>query len=152
MRSIPQWLACLYVGIQSMVTRPRYLFLVAVGYLIAGFTLLVLLTFPAGLKRLAAQTGDDDLVVVLPTAALVDEGARNIPPEQVAIVSTLPEIARDEGGRVMAAPQFVAYTRIRRKDGSHHRRRQGNWPGNGETSRRARRLCSGAHANEGRSE
>ena len=118
MRSIPQWLACLYVGIQSMVTRPRYLFLVSVGYLIAGFTLLVLLTFPAGLKRLAAQTGDDDLVVVLPTAALVDEGARNIPPEQVAIVSTLPEIARDEGGRVMAAPQFVAYTRIRRKDGS----------------------------------
>lgn len=118
MRSIPQWLACLYVGAQSMLARPRYLLLVAAGYLIAGTTLLVLLTLPAGLKRLAAQTGGDDLAVVLPTAALVDEGARNIVPEQVAIVSALAGIARDGDGRAMVAPQFVAYTRIRRKDGS----------------------------------
>lgn len=89
----------------------------AAGYLIAGTTLLVLLTLPAGLKRLAARTGGEDLAVVLPNAAFVDEGARNISPEQVAIVSALPGIARDENSQAMVAPQFVAYAKIRRKDG-----------------------------------
>ena len=100
-----------------MAARPRYLLLVAAGYLVAGITLLVLLTLPAGLRRLAAQTGGDDLAVVLPRAALVDEGAQNISPEQVALISTLPGIAHDDDGHAMVAPQFVAYVKTRRKDG-----------------------------------
>ena len=117
MQALRQLLACMRVGVQSMLARPRYLLLIAAGYLIAGVTLLVLLTLPAGLKRLATQTGGDDLAIVLPSAALVDEGARNISPEQVAIISALPGIARDRDGRAMVAPQFVAYAKIRRKDG-----------------------------------
>lgn len=117
MRAMRQLLACMRVGVQSMLARPRYLLLIAAGYLIAGTTLLVMLTLPAGLKRLAAQTGGDDLAIVLPSAALVDEGARNVSPEQVAIISALPGIARDGRGRAMVAPQFVAYAKIRRKDG-----------------------------------
>jgi putative ABC transport system permease protein len=100
-----------------MLARPRYPCLIAAGYLIAGTTLLILLALLAGLSRLAANTGGDDLAIVLPRAALVDEGARNISPEQVGIVSALPGIARDRDGRTMTAPQFVAYARIRSKDG-----------------------------------
>jgi len=40
-------------------------------------------------------------------------------PEQIAIVSQLPQVARTAEGRPLVAPQFLANTRLTRADGEH---------------------------------
>ncbi len=79
-------------------------------------TLLSVLTIPAGLERIAAQSGRDDVVVVL-ASSRGDETDGNITPELVARIGTLPGLARRADGSPMIAPQFVVHAKLPRHHG-----------------------------------
>lgn len=108
----------LLLGLASSVRRPRNLLLSAAGFLIAAITLLVLLSIPAGLDRLAGQTGRDTIVMVLDASAQ-SESISALSPETVQLISTLPGLAKDPSGNPLLAPQFVTSTKLQRVDGSN---------------------------------
>lgn len=109
--------AGLQVGLATATTRPRYTLLIAAGFVIAGITLAVLLTIPAGLRRLAGRTGSPDVAVVLPSGT-VEETGGTFEPALANLVGTLPGVAIGRSGSPLVAPQFVVATRMRRKDGT----------------------------------
>ncbi|HET8553775.1 MAG TPA: FtsX-like permease family protein [Rhodanobacteraceae bacterium] len=111
-----EYRGALQTGLLSAMKRPRHLMLVCAGFFIASATLLVLLTLPAGLHKLAGHTGRDDVVVIVPQG--IDEGSHDFSAEQVRLLDTLPGVARDATGHPLIAPQFVAYAKLQRKDGS----------------------------------
>ncbi|HVX03873.1 MAG TPA: ABC transporter permease [Rhodanobacteraceae bacterium] len=96
--------------------RPRHTLLIAFGFVIAGITLAVLLTLPAGLKQLAGNTGLSDVAVVLSGNSFNESGA-SFKPEIAALVGSLPGVAHGRNGQPLVAPQFVVDTRLRRNDG-----------------------------------
>lgn len=106
----------LAVGLVAAITRPRHLLLAAAGFLIAGLTLVALLTVPAGLARIGGHTGLDDVALVLSKQASSEAGA-TFPVGVVADVATLPGIASGADGRALVAPQFVVQARLREQSG-----------------------------------
>jgi len=107
----------LKTGLFTSLARPRHTLLIAFGFVIAGITLTVLLTLPAGLKRLAGNTGMSDVAVVLSGNSFNESGA-SFKPELAALVGSLPGVAHGRQGQPLVAPQFVVDTRLRRTDGT----------------------------------
>lgn len=118
MSHLREYLAALGTCLLCALERPRHLVLIAAGFLIAAATVLVLLTLPAGLDKLAGHTGSNDILVVLP-AQSIDEGSHKFATGQVRKIATLPGVARDAQGHPMVAAQYVAYAKLRRADGQH---------------------------------
>lgn len=96
--------------------RPHDTLLMGAGFGIATATLAVLLAIPAGIDRIAGRTGQPDIALALSNGAL-DEAGSSLSPEQVALVSHLPHVRRDASDRPLAAPQFLANTKLSRTDG-----------------------------------
>jgi putative ABC transport system permease protein len=117
MQIVREIASSLATGLATALARPRHTLLIAFGFVIAGITLAVLLTLPAGLKRLAGNTGSPDVAVVLSGNSYNESGA-SFKPEIAALVGSLPGVAHDAQGQPLVAPQFVANARLRRIDGS----------------------------------
>lgn len=118
MRIVREIASSVATGLATALARPRHTLLIAFGYVIAGITLAVLLTLPAGLKRLAGNTGFPDMAVVLSGNAFANESSGAIKPDIAALVGSLPGIAHGDQGQPLVAPQFVANARLRRIDGT----------------------------------
>ncbi|MDE2271851.1 MAG: FtsX-like permease family protein [Xanthomonadaceae bacterium] len=108
----------LATGLAAALVRPRHSLLIAFGFVVAGITLAVLLTLPAGLERLAGNTGLPDVAVVLSGNAFAGESSGTIKPDIAALVGSLPGVAHGDRGQPLVAPQFVVDTRLRRTDGT----------------------------------
>ncbi len=108
----------LSTGLATALARPRHTLLSAFGFLVAGVTLAVLMTLPAGLKRLAGNTGFPDVALVLPGNVFANESSGSFQPELAALVGSLPGVAHAGQGQPLVAPQFVVNTRLRRADGT----------------------------------
>lgn len=108
----------LATGLAAALARPRHTLLIAFGFVIAGITLAVLLTLPAGLQRLAGNSGLPDVAIVMPGSSFATESSGAFKPELAALVGSLPGVAHDHQGKPLVAPQFVVATRLRRTDGS----------------------------------
>jgi len=106
----------LLLSLKLGLSRPRHHLLTMAGLLVASLTLLIVLTIPAGLSRIAATTGRDDVVVVL-ASPRGDEADGSITPERVERIGALPDIARDANGAPLMAPQFVVHSKFPRHDG-----------------------------------
>ena len=118
MRILREIASSLATGLATARVRPRHTLLIAFGYVIAGITLAVLLTLPAGLKRLAGNTGFPGVAVVLSGNAFANESSGTIKPDIAALVGSLPGVAHGDQGQPLVAPQFVVDTRLRRTDGT----------------------------------
>jgi len=105
------------LGMASHWARPRHLLLIAGGFVISTWTLLLMLAIPAGLDRLGEQTGFDDVAIVF-AASAQDEASSALDPGVAALVGDLPGIARDNDGQPVIAPQFIANAKLRRRDGN----------------------------------
>lgn len=116
MQTLRHVLAAFRLGLGSFISRPRNTLLIMAGLLIASFTLLVVLTIPAGLQRIAGRTGRADVAVVLASSGF-DETQGNIDPEKVARIGVLPGVAKRGDGSPAIAPQFVVTTKLQRRDG-----------------------------------
>lgn len=108
----------LATSLTTALARPRHTLLIAFGFVIAGITLAVLLTLPAGLQRLAGNTGSSDVAVVLSGNVFTSESGASFNPELAALVGSLPGVAHGRQGQPLVAPQFVVDTRLRRNDGT----------------------------------
>lgn len=108
----------LTTGLAMSLARPRHTLLIALGFVVAGITLAVLLTLPAGLKQLSGNTGFPDVALVLPGNVFANESSGSVQPELAALVGSLPGVAHGRQGEPLVAPQFVVKTRLRRTDGS----------------------------------
>jgi putative ABC transport system permease protein len=108
----------LSTGLAMALARPRHTLLIASGFIIASVTLAVLLTLPAGLRRLAGNTGSPDVAVVLPGNVFASESNGSVQPESAALVGSLPGVAHGRQGQPLVASQFVMKTRLRRTDGT----------------------------------
>ncbi|MGH8113421.1 MAG: ABC transporter permease [Rhodanobacteraceae bacterium] len=117
MQLLRETAASLATGLRMALARPRHILLIAFGFVVAGIALAVLLTLPAGLKRLAGNTGLPDVAVVLSGNSFNESGA-SFKPELAALVSSLPGVAHGRQGQPLVAPQFVVDTRLRRTDGT----------------------------------
>lgn len=116
MGMVRQTLAAFRLGLGNLRVRPRNALLIVAGLLIASFTLMVVLTIPAGLQRIAARTGLPDIAVVLGGTGFEEtDGA--IAPEMVARIGVLPGVARRSDGSPRIAPQFVVTAKLPRRDG-----------------------------------
>lgn len=109
--------AALVTSLRSTITRPRHTLLISFGFLVAGTMLVVLLTIPAGLSRVAGNTGLPNVVMVLSNGAGT-ESASTIQRAEAAVVGALPGVVHASDGRPLVAPQFVVNTRLVRHDGS----------------------------------
>ena len=118
MRFLREIATSLATGLVTALARPRHTLLIAFGFVVAGITLAVLLTLPAGLQRLAGNTGLPDVAVVLSGNVFTNESGASFNPELAALVGSLPGVARSRQGQPLVAPQFVMDTRLRRTDGS----------------------------------
>lgn len=107
----------LATGLATALARPRHTLLIAFGFVVAGITLAVLLTLPAGLKRLAGNTGSPDVAVVLSGNSFNESGGA-FGSGLAALVGALPGVAHGDRGQPLVAPQFVANARLRRIDGT----------------------------------
>jgi putative ABC transport system permease protein len=107
----------LKTGLVTSLARPRHTLLIAFGFVVAGITLAILLTLPAGLKRLAGNTGMPDVAVVL-SGNSFNESGTSFKPELAALVGSLPGVAHGRQNQPLVAPQFVVDTRLRRTDGT----------------------------------
>ena len=96
--------------------RPRDSLLVAAGFVITAATLAVMLAVPAGIDRIAQQTGQEDIVLAISGGAS-DEVGSSLSSEQVALISALPQVAHSADARPLAAPQFLANTKLTQSDG-----------------------------------
>lgn len=109
--------ATLGLDVGSTIARPRHALLVAFGLLVAGTTLALLLTIPAGIKRVVGKTGSAEIAMVLPSGAATESSA-TFSATRISLIGALPGVARAPDGRALVAPQFVADTRLVRPDGS----------------------------------
>ncbi|HVU82919.1 MAG TPA: FtsX-like permease family protein [Rhodanobacteraceae bacterium] len=117
MRILREIASSVATGLAAALARPRHTLLIAFGFVVAGVTLAVLLTLPAGLKRLAGNTGSPDIAVVLSGNSFNESGGV-FKPELAALVGSLPGVAHGSQGQPLVAPQFVANARLRRIDGT----------------------------------
>lgn len=105
------------VNLGSSVARPRHVLLIAFGFLVAGTTVALLLTIPAGVRLVAGKTGSSDIAMVLANGASTESSA-TFDESKVALLGTLPGVAHAPDGRALVAPQFVINTRLVHTDGS----------------------------------
>jgi putative ABC transport system permease protein len=117
MQLLRETAASFSTGLRMSLARPRHTLLIAFGFLVAGITLAVLLTLPAGLNRLAGNTGASDIAVVMSGNAF-EESGESFKPALAALAGSLPGVAHSRNGQPLVAPQFVVETRLRRTDGS----------------------------------
>lgn len=110
--------SALVICLTSLIARPRHMMLMAGGFFVAGATLVVLLTIPAGLQRLAGHTGLDDVAVVLPASASDEASTSFSEPAIARRVSALPGIAKARDGHPLSAQQFVVNARVWKPDGT----------------------------------
>jgi len=96
--------------------RPRDGILVCIGFVIATATLTVILAIPTGIDRIIGNTGQYDIVIAT-AGSFSDEASSQLSPEQITILSQLPQVARNPHERPLTAPQFVAHTKLIRPDG-----------------------------------
>lgn len=108
----------LATSLTTALARPRHTLLIAFGFVVASITLAVLLTLPAGLQRLAGNTGSSDVAVVLSGNALTSESGASFDPGLASLVGALPGVAHGRQGQPLIAPQFVVDARMRRNDGT----------------------------------
>lgn len=118
MTRLGECLAALRFGLASAMARPRHALLAAAGLLVAAVTLLIILTIPVGIERVAMRTGSSGVAVVLANRSGWDETEGNIAPELVARIGVLPQVARNAEGVPLVAPQFAVTHRLKRRDGS----------------------------------
>lgn len=118
MRLLREIASSLATGLTSAPARPRHTLLIAFGFTVAGITLAVLLTLPAGLQRLAGNSGLPDVAIVLSGSSFSNESSSTFKPELAALVGSLPGVAHGSQGQPLVAPQFVVETRLRRNDGT----------------------------------
>jgi len=95
--------------------RPRDGILVCLGFVITAATLTIILAIPAGIDRIIGNTGQRDVVIAVTGES--GEAGSQLSQEQINILSQLPQVVRNADGRPLAAPQFVASTRLIRADG-----------------------------------
>jgi len=96
--------------------RPRDGILVCLGFIIAAATLSVILAIPSGIDRIIGNTGQRDIVIAVTGDS--GEAGSQLSQEQITILAQLPQVVRNSDGRPLAAPQFVANTRLLRADGT----------------------------------
>lgn len=111
-----QWWSALRLGLYGYIVRPRHLALIASGFVVACATVMVVLTIPAGIAQLAANTGRADVAVVLSTTAM-DEVSGSIPINKVKLLEMLPGVAHASDGSALVAPQSVVQLKLQRRDG-----------------------------------
>ncbi len=117
MQLLRETAASFSTGFRMALARPRHTLLIAFGFVVAGITLAVLLTLPAGLNRLAGNTGASDIAVVM-SGNSFEESGESFKPALAALAGSLPGVAHGRQGQPLVAPQFVVETRLRRTDGS----------------------------------
>jgi len=99
--------------------RPRDGILMSAGFIISATALAVMLAIPAGIERIAGSTGQDDIAIVLADGgAMTREDVGALSPEQVAVISSLPQIARDVDGHPLVAPQVLVNAKLAQADGT----------------------------------
>jgi len=101
-------------------TRPRDSLLMAAGFIITTAALAVMLAIPAGIERIAGETGQRDIALAISASAMGNEDSSALNNEQVAILSSLPQIARDENNLPLVAPQFLANAKLTQVDGQRN--------------------------------
>jgi len=115
-RFLHQTLHLLVLLLGNHRARPRDGLLVCTGFVIAAATLSVMFAIPAGIDRISSNTGQPDIAIIL-SRGTPYEASSNLTPEQAAIISQLPQVARSASGGPLVAPQFLANTKLRRSDG-----------------------------------
>jgi len=98
--------------------RPRDSVLMAAGFIISAAALLVMLAIPSGIERIAGRTGQEDIAIAMADGSMAREDVGALTPEQVAVVSSLPQVARDTAGHALVAPQVLANVKLAGKDGT----------------------------------
>jgi len=83
--------------------RPRDSLLMSAGFIISASALAVMLAIPSGIERIDNVMNSED------------SGA--LSPEEVAVVSSLPQVARMADGRALVAPQALAHAKFTQTDG-----------------------------------
>jgi len=78
--------------------RPRDSLLMSVGFIISAAALAVMLAIPSGIERIAGTTGLEDIAIVMADNVMNSEDSGALNPEQVAVVSSLPQVARTADG------------------------------------------------------
>lgn len=116
MRVMKQTLHLLALFLGMHRARPRDGLLIVAGFVLAAATLAVLLAIPSGLKRLGVGTGREDVALVLGARA-PDEASSSITPQELQVLGSLPQVARDAAGAPLLAPQFVGTLKLERRDG-----------------------------------
>jgi len=116
LRILRQTVHLLALLLATHSARPRDGVLVCLGFIIASATLTVILAIPTGIDRIIGNTGQYDIVIAT-AGSFSDEASSQLSPEQIVILSQLPQVARNPDGRPLAAPQFVAHTKLTRPDG-----------------------------------
>jgi putative ABC transport system permease protein len=105
------------IGIASQLARPRHALLIAIGFVIASATLILLLAIPVGLSRLAAATGHDDIAIIFAAGAR-DESSSSLKVGIASLIGQLPGVALDTDGRPMIAPQFLVTLKLKDLNGA----------------------------------
>jgi len=116
MRILRQTAHLLALLLTTHRARPRDGILVCLGFVIAAATLTVILAIPSGIERIIGNTGQRDIVIAVFSDSS-NEADSQLSPEQIIILSQLPQVARNRDGRPLVAPQFVAHTKLTRSDG-----------------------------------
>jgi len=97
--------------------RPRDSLLMSAGFIISAAALAVMLAIPAGIERIAGNTGQEDIALVIADNVMNSEDAGALSPEEVAVISSLPQVARAADGRALVAPQALAHAKLTQADG-----------------------------------
>jgi len=97
--------------------RPRDSLLMSAGFIISAAALAVMLAIPAGIERIAGSTGQEDVAIVMANNVMNSEDSGALNPEEIAVVSSLPQVARTADGRALVAPQALAHAKLTQADG-----------------------------------
>ncbi|MDO5610047.1 MAG: FtsX-like permease family protein [Pseudomonadota bacterium] len=116
MTTLKQTLHVLMLFLGMHRARLRDGLLIVAGFVLAAATLAVLLAIPSGLQRLGANTGRDDIAMVIGARA-IDEASSSISAQEAQLIGTLPQVARDARGEPLLATQFIGTTKLARRDG-----------------------------------
>jgi len=97
--------------------RPRDSLLMSAGFIISAAALAVMLAIPSGIERIAGTTGQEDIAIVIFDSVMNSEDTGALSPEEIAVVSGLPQVVRAADGRALVAPQALAHAKLTQADG-----------------------------------
>ncbi|MGH7151815.1 MAG: ABC transporter permease, partial [Planctomycetota bacterium] len=106
----------LLYNLRHLRARPLAAALTALGIALPTMALLFALALPEGLKRVLQGSGEPGNLVVLRKGALTETNSA-IARDTASLLETLPEIAKDEGGRPLASPEAVIVVFKPRRNG-----------------------------------